>query len=221
LSRFSTYRYYFVWKKWLKNELTCIEKELPWMGFKIIGFLRKVLNKQMTVFEYGTGGSTLFFLNHVGKLYSVEHDEQWFDHVKNIINGKDIKKQVTINFIPPQSDNLNQSNSFDNPEYYHSSDRNFLGMSFEKYVKNIEKYPDQYFDLISIDGRARNSCLMHSINKLKKGGHLILDNSDRNHYTKFLHDNESFNQSFSIVLDEWGPTPSLKKFTKTTVWKRK
>lgn len=45
-----------------------------------------------------------------------------------------------------------------------------------------ENYPDGYFDLIIIDGRDRVKCIKSSLNKLKVGGYLIFDNSDRKRY---------------------------------------
>lgn len=39
--------------------------------------------------------------------------------------------------------------------------------------------PDEYFDIIIVDGIHRVNCAYASLNKLKKGGILILDDSNR------------------------------------------
>jgi hypothetical protein len=52
----------------------------------------------------------------------------------------------------------------------------------EDYVKSIEDYPDGYFDLVVVDGRARPSCILHSMQKVKVNGILLLDNADRSYY---------------------------------------
>ena len=39
--------------------------EIPWMNYGIIDFLESRLNNKMTVFEYGSGASTLYFAKKV------------------------------------------------------------------------------------------------------------------------------------------------------------
>lgn len=53
------------------------------------------------------------------------------------------------------------------------------------YFENLDDYADvsilkdSYFDIVLVDGRNRGNCLLNSIPKLKQGGVLILDNSER------------------------------------------
>ena len=65
-----------------------------------------------------------------------------------------------------------------------SSDPNINSFSFKKFVTTIDQYPDHYFDLVFVDGRARNSCIKHAIPKVKNGGYILLDDSDRKSYQK-------------------------------------
>lgn len=55
---------------------------IPWMNYAVIAFLEDRLNNHMTLFEYGSGNSTLFFAEHVGRVVSVECDKSWHDYVK-------------------------------------------------------------------------------------------------------------------------------------------
>ncbi|WP_330205476.1 class I SAM-dependent methyltransferase [Cyanobacterium sp. Dongsha4] len=55
-----------------------------------------------------------------------------------------------------------------------------------KYADFINQYPDQYFDVIIVDGINRNSCLENSLNKLKNDGLLIFDNTDDHRYDSSL-----------------------------------
>jgi precorrin-6B methylase 2 len=57
-----------------------------------------------------------------------------------------------------------------------------LEVDEQKYADFINQYPDQYFDVIIVDGINRNSCLENSLNKLKNNGLLIFDNTDRYDY---------------------------------------
>lgn len=50
------------------------------------------------------------------------------------------------------------------------------------YYNICEQFPDDFFDLILVDGRNRKGCIAHSISKLKPGGVLMLDNSERIKY---------------------------------------
>jgi len=58
---------------------------LPWMPYPIIPFLKKRLNKDMLLFEYGSGYSTLFYSTLVKKVYSVEANHEWYFLLKKKI----------------------------------------------------------------------------------------------------------------------------------------
>ena len=44
------------------------------------------LNKTDTVLEYGSGGSTTHFSKYVKHYYSIEHNKEWYEKVKNESN---------------------------------------------------------------------------------------------------------------------------------------
>ena len=50
------------------------------------------------------------------------------------------------------------------------------------YYNVCKQFPDEYFDLILVDGRNRKGCIIQSLSKLKKGGILMLDNAERSYY---------------------------------------
>ena len=54
---------------------------VPWMNYPVIAFLSARLTSEMSVFEYGSGYSTLFFARRVGSVTSVEHDVIWQGHL--------------------------------------------------------------------------------------------------------------------------------------------
>src|SRR3989338_2336027 len=51
---------------------------LPWMSYNFIEFLKKNLTKNATVFEFGSGSSTIFFANRVKKIITLETCRKWF-----------------------------------------------------------------------------------------------------------------------------------------------
>lgn len=58
---------------------------LPWITYPAIDFLNKRINKEMRVFEYGCGSSTLWWALRVKEVISVEHDEAWYKQMVQVI----------------------------------------------------------------------------------------------------------------------------------------
>ena len=48
----------------------------------------------------------------------------------------------------------------------------------EKYTNSLSDFKDFYFDFGLIDGHHRLECVEKSLNKVKNGGILIIDNTD-------------------------------------------
>ena len=55
---------------------------LPWMNYSLIYFLKRKLNSQIRLFEYGSGSSTVFYSKLVKEIYSLEHDKDFFNFIK-------------------------------------------------------------------------------------------------------------------------------------------
>ena len=58
-------------------------KALPWVTYSFIDFIKERINKSQSIFEYGSGNSTIFYAERAGSVTSVEHDKSWFEKVKN------------------------------------------------------------------------------------------------------------------------------------------
>jgi hypothetical protein len=159
------------------------ELDIPWITYKAKKYLDYYLSKKMKVFEWGSGGSTLYFARRVKKVVSIEHDAEWFKKTKRMLELKKCRN-CQLGLYKPEKTKSNFHNVV-----YRSTDKNYRLMSFEKYCKAIDKFPDKYFDLVLIDGRARPSCIHHAVRKLQDGGIIVLDNSERDIYIpgiKFL-----------------------------------
>lgn len=57
----------------------------PWWGKTIIDLVVKKLSKDMRVFEWGMGNSTLFWSQYVGEVVSIESDLYWYKKMLEII----------------------------------------------------------------------------------------------------------------------------------------
>lgn len=56
---------------------------IPWLNYPVMDFLQNRINMDMSVFEYGSGMSTLWWAARTKKVFSVEHDKSWYDEVKS------------------------------------------------------------------------------------------------------------------------------------------
>lgn len=54
---------------------------IPWYTYPAIDFLRQLDFSDKTVFEYGSGQSTIFWGNVAKSVVSVEHDPKWFETI--------------------------------------------------------------------------------------------------------------------------------------------
>jgi hypothetical protein len=203
----------FRWLKSLQPDYL-LDHPSPWLTFDAIEFLKPRLREGMRVFEYGSGGSTLFWLRYGALCVSIEHDPDWYSVVRKRLTPK---HKIDYRLILPElmNDSDWQGDPAD-PESYTSSDETFQRYSFRKYVTQIDAFPDQYFDLILIDGRSRPSCVMHSVPKVKVGGLLVLDNADRSYYTSKT---QVYLQDF-FLHEFYGVGPFGREMWKTNIYKQ-
>lgn len=210
-------KYFPAWKASLEAGRNSIKDEQPWITFFVIDLFKKVINSDTKVFEYGGGGSTLFFVNRAKEVVTVEHDPDWFRVLQKIVADKKITNW-SGNFISPDKKLQQSKLSPSAPKDYFSSDVSFSNNTFKTYASFIDSYTDNYFDIVLVDGRARPSCAWHSVPKLKKGGLLIIDNSDRDYY--FFAIADTLKKEFELVYNNRGLSPYVDFFTQTGVWRK-
>jgi len=139
----------------------------PFMRYKEIDLFVEILRnlKPKKIFEYGSGTSTLYypdFLEDDATWISLEHDREWYENVKTRITNKD---KIFIHQVDPEVS-----------EWVYNGDYN----DFKTYVdfpRNIGK-----FDLILVDGMARESCIDRAVDLLNPDGLLILHDGNINFY---------------------------------------
>lgn len=90
-------------------------------------------------------------------------------------------------------------------------------MNFKAYASAIDAYPDGHFDVVMVDGRARTSCLVHALPKLRKGGLSILDNAEREHYTV----KSAVLDRLEPILQGMAPVIFNRDFSETMFYPRK
>jgi len=73
------------WIQSLKNGYPCGKngRELPWMNYAVISFLENRLKKSMSLFEFGSGYSSIFFSRLVNDVTAVEHNPEWIENIQD------------------------------------------------------------------------------------------------------------------------------------------
>lgn len=200
----------------LNLNASTLERRKPWISYDAIYFLEQYLRKEHIVFEWGSGGSTLFFADRTKHIVSIEHNKEWYDAVADKIRKESITN-IDYRLIGPDknlsSDELATIKKKNILLDFTDNKSSYRFLLFESYVKNIDHYNDEYFDIILIDGRSRPSCILRSLSKLKRNGLLIVDNSERIAYKAALEQLKDWTvQSF------YGPVCCYDLFSQTSIY---
>ncbi|WP_419904827.1 class I SAM-dependent methyltransferase [Kiloniella sp.] len=139
---------------------------LPWWTFDAVEFVESFLEerKDARVFEWGSGASTIWLSKHSSEVVSVEHDPKWSERVGCLIENF---SNTTLKAVPPKLSGCIRSNR-----------KGYEDQFFDDYVQSIHEEEGK-FDLIVIDGRARESCLTEAAKKLAEGGYILFDDTKR------------------------------------------
>lgn len=167
------------WSKSLLGNQNSFEARLPWITIDALAFLNGNVQAGSKVFEYGMGGSTLYWLDKGCEVFGVEHDKPWFE---KLMKDLGVNKHLEARFFEGE---VAVGKEADN-EIFKSSFLEWNGLNFKKYVLVANELPDNSLDIAMVDGRARVACVSAIRQKVKPGGILILDNSERLQYKQAL-----------------------------------
>lgn len=159
---------------------------LPWWTYPAIEFVNSMISKSDTVFEYGSGNSTLWWQERVAKVRAVEHDEVWATKVsKNLrghnevaFRGRSTDTESDPTLITYKSSNPRIQFPYDAQKIER---RGLLDSEYLDYAKEITTHGEKY-DWIVIDGMCRRLCPLFAVEFLKEDGIIIFDNSNRSDY---------------------------------------
>lgn len=121
---------------------------IPWYTYPAIEFLSQIDFRNASVFEYGSGMSTLFWTRVAADVTSVEDDEQWHETV--------------VRRLPPNGQVILEPDLAEFPHVIHRSGRTYDVIVVDGPAR----------------GRTRFKCCRQALTRLNEGGLLILDNSD-------------------------------------------
>lgn len=206
------------WAASMKPGSSSVADESPWLTFPAIDFLDEHIRPGDKVFEYGGGGSTLFFCKKGAEVVTVEDNEEWFSILTRTVQGKKYSGTWEGHFIPAESVRTSAPRDHANPDDFKSASKGCENMSFERYACAIHRFPEAYFDVVLVDGRARPSCIKQALPHLKKGGLLVIDNTERSYYLTAFSD-RMYSQ-FKQELHLFAPSPYAPDFTRTTILRK-
>ena len=171
---------------------SCKRRDEPWIAQGAVRFCEQNLHRSMSAIEMGSGRSTSWFAARVGKLTSIEHEARWYETVRARIARL---PNVTYRHIPLD----HPAEEGTRPHYD----------PLPRYVRAFSEFPDAALDFVVIDGHYRQACVLAAVPKLRSGGLLLVDNTDR------------------LPLPEWG-VPSAwpvvhqseNVMGQTTIWRK-
>ena len=146
----------------------------PWVTYPAMSWLERRLDPSMRGFEYGSGGSTLFFARRVALITSAEHHEGWAQRVRRAAQHEGLAN-IDVIHRPPDRHAPTR-------HVYLSRHTGHKDVSYEGYVRTIDAFDDRSLDFVFVDGRSRVACVSHAARKIRPGGYLILDNAERRRY---------------------------------------
>lgn len=72
---------------------------IPWFTYSAIDFLSERLNKELEIFEYGSGNSTIYFAQKAKYVIAAEHEQLWFENL-----NKNLPENAKLLFCPSDND---------------------------------------------------------------------------------------------------------------------
>ncbi len=139
-----------------------VDLRIPWWSFAAIDFIGKQCRPDMEIFEYGSGGSTLFFAQRCKSVTAVEDHGDWRDAVVAALAAQNLKNAELL--LRPYD--------FKAPVDFENS----------AYLQALEG--GKTYDIIVVDGQdwgadIRPICFHRAESYVKKGGMIVVDDSWR------------------------------------------
>ena len=153
--------------------------ERPWIVPAAIGWLRRNVRSSWSILELGSGRSTVWFARRAGEVISLEDNEYWYERTRErVATAKLVNVELRLRAI-------------------------------EAFPGEVSSLPDARFDLVVVDfleapAVSRIDVLRPAREKVRPGGHLLLDDSDRPGYGEAYELLAGWRERrFVGVKDEW------------------
>lgn len=184
--------------RWLANRIersTAIEQSLPWISYPAIDYLKNYIKEDFIIFEWGSGGSTLFFADRGCRVTSIESNVEWLNKVQSKLKRQRLKYSPEILLIPAET----KQSKF-----------------IKDYIEAVKA--NSAWDVVLVDGLeedyiSRLDCVKIAKSLVKKGGIIILDDSWRENYVEIPQILKNYKR-----LEFWGLGVARLGVTKTDIY---
>ncbi len=216
LSDRKSWRFLPAWFRSIGGTHSPLKDGIPWLPFEAINWLQSYLRFDMKVFEYGSGGSTVFFGERVSRVFTVEHDKEWHSLVAANLEKR---KLTNCSYVLCEPTAIDRARGVTDGVVYdrftEAEREKYQGLDFGPYVRTIDIHTDRSFDLVLVDGRARAGCLGRALGKIRPGGYLMLDNSNDSRFVECLDMAKRYSRTdFYGIAPFWPP-----RRWRTSIWK--
>lgn len=133
--------------------------ERPWIVPAAVGWLGRRTRREWRVLELGSGRSTVWLARRTGSVLSFEDNEYWLHRGRELLDAAGIEN-AELRQLP-----------------------------IERFCPEVAELPDAGFDLVVVDflespQADRIEALRAARPKLRPGGYMLLDDSDRSAYAE-------------------------------------
>jgi hypothetical protein len=184
---------------------------VPWITYPAFRQLQRTVKPDAKVFEFGCGGSSLWWASRAAEVTSVEHDADWAARVaasapanlkvitRVMDEGCSIERQAMVAQFFANPPELPLS-----PDVGHNIMHGLLSREFVAYATEICAFEKQSFDVIVVDGMARALTAWLAAQYVKPHGVIVFDNTDRWQYNGAY---KLLNAAGFRRVDYYGPGP--------------
>jgi predicted O-methyltransferase YrrM len=153
--------------------------ERPWIVPAAVGWLGRRIRRDWRVLELGSGRSTVWLARRAGTVTSFEDNEFWLERAREMLREAEIENAEV------------------------------RGLPVESFAAELERLEDASLDLLVVDfleapGAERVEAVRAGRSKVRPGGYLLLDDSDRPSYAEAYELLDGWRERrFTGVKDEW------------------
>lgn len=145
----------------LPSTTTPLALGMPWWSFGAVDAVAGFIKPEMEVFEFGSGGSTIFLAQRASHVTCVEDSEQWTELVRIEANSRGLRN-------------------------VHLLLRPFNFLKADKFAESsyLQALDDPKYNIIVVDGQedsaqVRPECFWRAESFIRPGGLIVLDDSWR------------------------------------------
>lgn len=150
----------YLWRHLVQRAFHRAHPEAPLIVANAVILLDSWIRPSDRGLEWGSGRSTGWLAARLDALIAIEHDQRWYDRVRERLRRADLALKVDYRLIAAPAEQM--AEPVDHP-----------------YAGVADEIADESLDLVLVDGQMRLRCMQKALGKLKPGGLLVLDGANR------------------------------------------